>query len=54
MKYYLCIEHGEEFIVEAESFEDAKESAQLYGGECIRELTEKETQDHQNNYHEIN
>jgi hypothetical protein len=39
MKEYLCIEHGEYFIIEAKSFEEAKEMAALWGAECIRELT---------------
>ena len=40
--HFLCIEHGEQFIIEAESLEQAKEDASLYGGEVIRQLTKKE------------
>ena len=39
MKFFLCIEHGETFILRAESKEQAQEDASMYGGECIRELT---------------
>lgn len=39
MKFYLCQEHGEQFILRAESKEQAQEDASMYGGECIRELT---------------
>ncbi len=42
MKFYLCQEHGEQFILRAESKDQAQEDASMYGGECIRELTQKE------------
>jgi hypothetical protein len=42
MKTYLCIEHGEYFIVDAESLAQAREYALEYGGEAIRELNESE------------
>lgn len=37
MKQYLCVEHGEEFLVEAKSPQDAREQAAMWGGEFIRE-----------------
>lgn len=40
-KTYLCIEHGEEFLIEADDIEEARESASLYGGEVIREIVEE-------------
>lgn len=42
MAKFLCQEHGEQFIVEAETKEQAQEYAEMYGGECIRQLTKKE------------
>ena len=42
MKKYVCIEHGEIFILSAETKDEASEDAQMYGGECIRELTKAE------------
>ncbi len=42
MKYYLCQEHGEQFIIKASSLDEAQEEASMYGGEAIRELTKKE------------
>lgn len=41
-KKFLCIEHGEYFIIEAETFEEAREGAALYGGECIGEYEGEE------------
>ena len=35
MDYYLCKEHGEEFLVQASSLEQAQEEAEVYGGEAI-------------------
>ena len=40
-KLYLCIEHGEEFTVEAESLEQAREYASEWGGEAIGEYKER-------------
>lgn len=42
MKYFLCQEHGEQFILKASSLEQAQEDASMYGGEAIRQLTAKE------------
>ncbi len=41
-KRYLCQEHGEYFIVEATSLEDAHQKALIWGGVAIRELDENE------------
>ncbi len=35
MEHYLCIEHGEEFLIKANSLEEAREEASMYGGEAI-------------------
>jgi hypothetical protein len=35
---YLCKEHGEFFIIYADSLEDAKDKATLWGAEVIEEL----------------
>ena len=35
---FLCWEHGEEFIVEASSMEDAQEQAAMWGGCVLREV----------------
>jgi len=43
MLTYLCIEDGEEFTVDAESMEQAREYAQLWNAEVIRELKEEES-----------
>jgi len=40
-KLYLCVEHGEEFTVEAESLEQAREYAAEWGGEAIGEYKER-------------
>ena len=37
MKQYLCVEHGEEFIVDARDPQHAREQAAMWGGEFIRE-----------------
>jgi hypothetical protein len=37
-KKYLCRENGEEFTVEANSMEQAREFAGLYGGSVVREM----------------
>ncbi len=38
-KTYLCVEYGnEEFLVDAESYDDAVEIAAMYGGTVIKEL----------------
>lgn len=42
MKDYLCIEHGEFFIVAANDFNEAKQFALEYGGEAIREVKPNE------------
>lgn len=38
MKTYLCIEHGEKFLIDAKDINEAKEFAQMYGGSVIREI----------------
>tara|TARA_R110000868_G_scaffold60809_1_gene185197 strand:+ start:48 stop:170 length:123 start_codon:yes stop_codon:yes gene_type:complete len=38
MKIYLCIEHGDKFVVYADSLEQARQYALEYGGEAIKEL----------------
>ena len=38
MKLYLCTEHGEQFTVEAESIKQAKEYAEIWGAEVIKEI----------------
>ena len=43
MKKYLCQEFGETFIMEADSWKEANESAMGYGGSAIRELTKEES-----------
>tara|TARA_R100000008_G_C3581403_1_gene168784 strand:- start:1570 stop:1755 length:186 start_codon:yes stop_codon:yes gene_type:complete len=57
MKKYLCIEHNETFITQAENLEEAKETALMYGGSCIRELDEEESIEHKDQnghtYYEI-
>ena len=35
MAHYLCIEHGEEFLLQAVSLEEAREEASMWGGEAI-------------------
>jgi len=42
MKDYLCIEHGEFFIVSAKDFNEAKSFALEYGGEAIKEISNNE------------
>ena len=37
-KTYLCKEHGEEFLVNANSLGEAQEKASMYGGEAICEV----------------
>lgn len=37
-KKYLCKEHGEFFIIYADSLMDAKDKANLWGAEVIEEL----------------
>jgi hypothetical protein len=46
MKKFVCKEHGEIFIVSADSLEEAQESAELWGGEAFRELTPAEYASH--------
>jgi hypothetical protein len=36
--YYLCIEAGSEFLLQADSLEDAKADAGIYCGEVIRKV----------------
>ncbi len=36
-KTWICIEHGEEFTVQAHTLEEAREMAAIYGGEVIGE-----------------
>jgi len=37
-KTYLCIEHGEEFLIDAYSLDEAREEAMMWGGEAICEV----------------
>jgi hypothetical protein len=57
MKKYLCIEHNETFITQAENLDEAKETALMYGGSCIRELDAEESKEHKDgnghSYYEI-
>ena len=36
-KHYLCIEHGETFLVEATDITDARNQAMIWGAEVIGE-----------------
>ena len=38
MKEYLCIEDGEHFIVKAENWEEARETAAMYNAQVIEEM----------------
>ena len=38
MKEYLCIEDGEKFIIKAESWEEARETAAMYNAQVIEEM----------------
>jgi hypothetical protein len=38
MKLWLCIEDGEQFVIEAETYQQAKEDAGLYNAEVIKEI----------------
>ena len=38
MKEYLCIEDGEKFIIEANNWEEAQESAAMYNAQVIEEM----------------
>lgn len=42
IKYFLCSEHGEQFIIKASTIEKAQEHAEGYGGQVIRQLTQAE------------
>ena len=37
LKTFLCIEHGEKFVIDAVDIEEAREFAAMYGGEVIEE-----------------
>lgn len=37
LKTFLCIEHGEKFIIDAVDLKEAQELAAMYGGEVIEE-----------------
>ena len=41
MKTFLCIEHGEKFIIKATNLEQAREDASLWGAEVIEEIKTK-------------
>ena len=41
-KTYLCVEYGEEFLIDAESYDDAVEIAAMYGGTVIKKLKDEE------------
>lgn len=41
-KTYLCKEHGELFLLDAESWDEAEEGAMMYGAVVIKEVTEKD------------
>lgn len=38
MKTFECIEHGERFLLDALSIEDARAKAEIYGAEVIGEF----------------
>ena len=40
-KTYLCSEGGEEFYITADSFEEAREFAEIYNAVVIREMPEE-------------
>jgi hypothetical protein len=42
---YLCIENGENFIVDASSLTEAGEAAAAYGGSVIGEILNSESND---------
>lgn len=42
MSAYLCIEHGEQFIIQASSLQQAIEDASMWGAYVIRPLTPEE------------
>jgi len=37
-KHFLCKEHREEFLIEANSFDEAQEEAEMWGGVAICEV----------------
>tara|TARA_R100000388_G_scaffold84296_1_gene63311 strand:+ start:1107 stop:1496 length:390 start_codon:yes stop_codon:yes gene_type:complete len=43
-KTYLCKEGNDEFVIEAENIQEAKELVQIYNGIVIKEILEKEAQ----------
>lgn len=45
VSFYLCIENGDQFIIEASDLATATEDAELYGGSVIRKLTIKEVKE---------
>ena len=45
VSFYLCIENGDQFIIEASDLATATEGAELYGGNVIRKLTAKEVKE---------
>ena len=42
MKYFMCVEDGDKFHIEAESLEQAKEDVSVWNGEVVREMTPSE------------
>jgi hypothetical protein len=38
VREFLCIEHGELFVIEAKDLEDARLQAAIYGAEVIKEI----------------
>ena len=38
MKEYLCIEDGEKFIIEAENWVEARETAAMWNAQVIEEM----------------
>jgi len=40
MKKYLCIEDNEEFIIEADNLQQAREDASMYNASVIKEIRE--------------
>jgi hypothetical protein len=42
---YMCIENGENFIVDANSLTEAGEAAAVYGGSVIGEVLNSESDD---------
>jgi hypothetical protein len=42
VKTYLCIEHGEKFLIDAFDRAEADEVAAMYGGSVIKEVSKED------------